>query len=129
MKIQLTPSTRGQRVFIDDKHVKTISKKYSWLMFCKVHEKMTFDKKRPIASESKLLEIQLQWKNWIEKLSTSNKHLYELIKNASPTAARKVITPSGERMEIILDNKMRINTTNTRFFSLFSHTSDSYQNY
>jgi hypothetical protein len=128
MALELIPSKRGTKVLLDDNHVKTIAKKYS-LVFNKVNHKMTFDKKRLTDNERRLLEIQLHWHNYIKKLASSNKHLYELIKNASPTAARKVITHSGERMEIVLDNNIRINTENTRFFSLFPHTSDHYQNF
>lgn len=128
MEPELIPLKRGIKVLLDDKHIKTIPKKYV-SVYTKVNSKITFEKKRLNPGERNLFEIQLQFQNWIEKLSTSNKHLYELIKNALPVSARKVITHSGERMEIILDNNMRINTKSIRFFSLFPHTSDSYQNY
>lgn len=128
MLLELIPSSRGTKVLVDKKYVKTIPQKYNYV-YSNVHQEMTLDKKRLNKKERTLLEIQLQYRNWLNKLSSDNRHLFELIKNASPIAARKVITYSGERMEIILDNNLRINTKNTRFFSLFPHTSDSYQNY
>lgn len=128
MHVKLEASSRGTKVLVDNKHVKTIAKRYM-PAYLGLISKISYDKKRLNFKERNLLEIQTQYVKWLEKLAHTEKHLYHLIKNASPTAARKVITPSGERMEIILDNNLRINTTNTRFFSLFPHTSDHYQNY
>jgi len=128
MLLELIESKRGTKVLVDQKHVKTIATKYASI-YKKVHEKITSKKKRLDNSERKLLEIELQYKNWLEKLSNDNKHLFELIKNASPVAAREVKTPNSIRMEIILDNNIKINTKSIKFFGLFPHTSTIYQNY
>lgn len=121
-------SKRGTKVLDDKKHVKTIPTKYA-PVFEKVKSKMTFDKKRLNPDEINQLEIQLHYKKWLEKLSSDERQLFELVKKANPIAARQVQTPTGERMELILDNNMKVKISSLRFFNLFPHTSTSYQNY
>jgi hypothetical protein len=128
MSLELIPSTRGTKVLVHTKHIKTIPQKYA-TVYTKVHPKMNLEKRRLSPYERNLLEIQFHYKNWLNKLSSDNRHLFDLIKNATPVASRLVKTPHIERMEIILNNDIKINTTSLKFFNLFPHTSTAYLNY
>lgn len=127
MSVVLQPSTRGIRVIVNDKHLKTIPKKYS-VVYLKVHPELSFEKKRINEQERKNLEIKLLFYKELDKIAHKQKALYELIKHSTPVAARKVITPEKERMELILENGIKLTTHNDRLFQLFPHTSDSYKN-
>lgn len=119
---------RGIKVFVDGKHKKTIPE--TLLRSFRIHfTQINFDKKRLSAEERKLLTRDLLYQEYLKKLKLSNKHLYNLIKNSTPTAARKVITPDNERLELQLDNGLKITCPSTRLFKLFPHISDAYLNY
>jgi hypothetical protein len=128
MALSMLKSKRGTKVLDDKKHVKTIPTKYA-PVFEKVNSKMTFDKKRLNPDERNTLEIQLHYKKWLEKLSSNERHLFELLKNATPIAARRVHSHSGERLEIVLDNGMKIKSTSVRFFNLFPKPVLVFQNF
>lgn len=128
MSFQLVAQQRGTKVIVDTKHVKTIPSKYA-SSYAMCADKITHTKKRLTVSERKILTRNALYKQFLEKLATSQPHLYELIKNTVPTAARKVITPEKERLELQLDNDMKITCPSIKLFNLFPHLSDSYQNY
>lgn len=128
MKFVLIDSERGTKVLADDKHIKTIPK-FLCSVFVANAPNINFDKKRLSIEERKLLTRNLLYQEYLKKLKTSNPHLYDLIKNTTPTAARKVITPDKERYELQLDNGLKISCPSARLFKLFSHTSDAYLNY
>lgn len=101
------PQQRGTKVIVDQNHVKTIPTKLS-KFFEKCSTKITFEKKRLTAHERKTLETYLQYQNWIDKLAISEKHLYQLIKDAYPVSTQHVISHNTERFELVLDNKMKV---------------------
>lgn len=121
-------STRGTKVLDDKKHVKTIPTKYA-PVFEKVNSKMTFDKKRLNPDERKTLEIAFQWRNYLKKVSVSNRNLHHYIKNATPVAARMVATPNKDRMELILDNNMKIEAPSEKLFKFFPEPKLIFQNF
>lgn len=119
---------RGIRVFVDGKHKKTIPENLFNLF--RIHwTQINFDKKRLSIEERKLLTRNLLYQEYLKKLKISNPHLYNLIKDSKPTAARKVITPEKERLELQLDNGYKIVCPSTHLFKLFPHTSDAHLNY
>lgn len=129
MAISYDTQSRGIKVLVNGLHMKTIPK--NLLSTFKDHySEIDFDKKKRItAAERKLLLRNNLYQEYLKKLKISNIHLYNLIKDAKPTAARKVITPDKERLELQLDNNTKITCPSTRLFKLFPHTSDAYLNY
>ena len=128
MELALVASTRGTKVYMDQKHVKTIAKKYA-LVFSKVNSKMTFDKKRLNPDERKSMEIALQWQKYLDKCAVSDRNLYRFIKDTTPVDARLVITPNKDRIELILDNNMKIVAPSERIFKMFPLPKLVFQNF
>jgi len=128
MALELIPSTRGTKVLLDAKHIKTIPKKYA-LVYTKVNPKMTFNKKRLNPDERTVMEIALQWQKYLEKCAVSDRKLHRFIKDTTPIDARLVTTPTKDRIELILDNNMKIVAPNEKIFKLFPLPKLVFQNF
>lgn len=128
MEMVLIDSVRGTRILVEGKHKKTIPKKMA-PVFVQNSNKIEFKKKRLSPDERKLLLRNLLYQEYLKKLNKANNLLYDLIKESTPTAARKVITPERERLEIQLDNGLKITCPTIRLFKLFPHSPDAYLNY
>lgn len=129
MALSYETQNRGVKVLVNGLHMKTIPKKY--LESFKINNNyIDFNKKKRLSKdEEKVLERNRLFLEYLFKIRKTDRHLYQLIKDSLPTAARKVITRDKERMELQLDNKMKINCPSVRLFKLFPHTSDAYLNY
>jgi hypothetical protein len=108
MRFCCVPQQRGMRVMVDEKHHKTIPQKLWKSINIHTVEKLRADRKRLSPDERKLLTETLVFENWKLKLAVKEKHLYELIKNDYPISKRKVITLTDERLELVLDNQIKI---------------------
>lgn len=108
MAVSYDNTGRGIKVLVNGVHMKTIP--VLLLESFKNHyNKITFDKKRRITPEErKLLHSYLVYLKWIRKLRKTEKHLYQLIKEAYPVATRKVIALDSERFELVLDNNLKV---------------------
>jgi hypothetical protein len=129
MELALVASERGTKVFQDQKHVKTIAKKYA-LVYNKVSSKLTIAKKRPNPKERNLLEIALHWQKYLEKLAISEPAIFSYVKETFPVCKIIVIPLSGkERTELQLNNGVKINCPNQKLASFFPEPLPIYQNY
>jgi hypothetical protein len=129
MILELIPSKRGQKVILDDKHVKTIAKKYA-MVYSNIHSKISLDKKRPTDSDRKLLKIQLLYKKWLEKLAISEPHIFSYIKNTYVVDLMNVIPLQGkQRFELQLSNGTKVKCPSLRIASLFPEKEPIYSNY
>lgn len=129
MSITFQKNGRGIKVFIGTTHMKTIPA-YLLQPFKEHHGKIDFDKKKRItAEERKLLHSYLIYSKWIEKLKTTEKHLYQLIAKAYPIETRKVITQDNERFELVLDNNLKIKCPEKIYLAFTVKTNIIHSNY
>ena len=129
MEIKIESSTRGIKVLVDGKHKKTFPRKYYNAFLDISLSEINLDKKRLNPADRKLLEITLLWQKYLKYASVHDRSLYSFIKFAKPVSTRIVATPTKDRMELILDNKMRIVTPNEKIFKLFPTPPVVFQNY
>ncbi len=109
---------RGIRVVVDGKHFKTVPKSLSKAVNYKTIDKMGITGKRLSPIERKLLSQFAAYENWKEKLAKNEKHLFKLIEKAIPVQKNHVFTQSGARLELVLDNKIKITVPEKVYYSL-----------
>jgi hypothetical protein len=109
---------RGIKLVVDEKHLKTIPRKLSASINSHTFEKIVTGYKRLSVEERKLLTDFLVFERWKLKLAIKEKYLYELIGNSFPVSKRKVITLTDERLEIVLDNQIKIKVPDKVYYSL-----------
>ena len=131
MTFVLVPNkTRGVRLLVDKKHVKTIPKHLSKTINNHTVKLLVYDNKRLNQEERLFLKNYGAYENWKEKLAIREKHLYELIKNATPVQKNHVfIFTGGERLEFVLDNKIKITVPEKVYRSLLIKESTTHSNF
>ncbi|MBB1194833.1 hypothetical protein DNC80_14275 [Flavobacterium sp. SOK18b] len=120
---------RGIKVFINSDHMKTIPRKLLE-PFKEHHGKINFDKKKRLtAEERKILHGFMLYASWVNKLKTTDKHAYELIKDHYPIDTRKVINEQAIRYELVLDNQIKIKSPEKIYIAFKTKENIVYSNY
>lgn len=122
--------SRGIRLLIDEKHVKTIPANLSKAINTHTVERLMYENKRLSYGERRLLSDFAAYENWKTKLYTKEKHLFELIKDAVPVEKHLVkMHHNKERLELLLDNKLKITVPEKVFYSLPLQEKTTYSNF
>lgn len=129
MSITFQKNGRGIKVYVGTTHMKTIPVKLLE-PFKEQYNKINFDKKKRIAPEErKMLHGYVLYAKWLEKLRTTEKNLWLLIKDHYPVETRKVITKDNERFELVLDNNLKIKCPEKIYLAFTVNTNIIHSNY
>lgn len=121
--------SRGIQIIIDKKHVKTIPANLSKAINSFTVKRLDYERKRLSYGERRLLSNYAVYENWKTKLATKEKHLFELIKNAVPVEKHLVNSHNKERLELLLDNNVKINVPEKVYYSLPLQEKTTYSNF
>ena len=130
MKVTIKTLTRGVKIFVDGKHKKTLPKKIFHHLKPAEVLALSFEKKRLTPAERKEVHSIIQFRVWTQKIESSEKYLYNLIKDAKPVTRRVVTTTTGNRFEIILDNKIKLKVPEKTYLAIdLPIAATTYSNY
>ena len=100
MKNLRIDETNRTKVFLEDRHVKTIPNKYSRVL--KKKHIINPKRKRLTREERFKLEVALLEEN------LKSSHIYHLIKRSTPAFVREVTTPYDQYYELVYKNRMGV---------------------
>ncbi len=113
----------GLKVYVDDKHVKTMPSRYESI----VEQKhiLNYTKKRLTSEERWLLEIELFRHN----LKIYEPRIFDLIKRSKPKFSQMIRTKTTEYFELVFKNKVRIKCSSEIHHLSINKVDPIYRNY